>query len=376
MCCLLLIFAAGCTKELNTDVQNTLQNVQHLARQSSISQHDIEGWLQERIDDTLRPHTREIAAKVLLNADFGNMIIDSLNGDENLIFIPLEPDYFSQHVDENSEPLQYFILFEDAKGNLYKENIVLYYPEDPGFTEITFEGYRDFINSTNTFLDQTGKMELITISDMQIADYEFENGILARSSYLASEYDPVLTEENGFVQRCTRWWLVRVFYDLVTREIIDYLILAEGNTCENDCPPHSVECDEGFGGGVFGDEFEDVEKEKKDLIIWTQPWTYTVRADVKIFGKVSSTNRTLNYFTNPPQITSSLSGCVTYDNPYYGNTDNLDHVIAKSMNLVHMFTQDNKQLNCAISVLMQKTNIPNVTFLYHQSFRWLASTDL
>lgn len=343
----------------------------YFSRESTLSQYDIEAWFEEQYD-TLKPHTASMILHIMENADFGSMYTDSLDEERNVVVVPMQPDYFSQHIPLESTLLQYLVLIED--GEILQSNLFIYFPEDPLFEEIPAGGIRDFYYNAHQFLDQSGRLKVLTISDMKLGEFEYEAGVLHTSTVLSSEWDEAGSIE--YERRCQDWHVVRYYFDLQTGEILDSEVIAEGNTCDNECPPGEMFCDEGMGGGAGPEEPNWVSVNKEITVtVFENTNTFGVSARLILHGKNYPGFTSLNTFTAVPTVIFN-SGTVTCYNFHYCMPDHVFYRTPTSASGIFSIQNSSKISGKVNVVLKVPKEDPEEEELYPKAFTWIASTAL
>jgi hypothetical protein len=170
---------------------------------------------------------------------------------------------------------------------------------------------------------------------------------------------------------------VRYYFDLQTGEILDSEVIAEGNTCDNECPPGDMFCDEYFGwGGTEEPSSEDVTK-VFTVSIFSDPNSFGLQAGVTLRGKKFD-NRTLSYFTHQPNATLLSNGLVCmYTSPQYCDVNDDRYINPVSINCNSRLSVDAKTANASISIVVSHPRVPNEEDdVYEKSFTWMASQHL
>lgn len=366
---LLLITACKKDRDISTSAESDVST--YFSRTSTLSQYDIEAWLESQYD-TLKPHTAEMIVHLMDNLDFGSMYVDSLDEESNVVVVPLRPDYYSQHIPLESTPLQNLVLIED--GEIVQGNLFIYFPEDPQYEVIPAGGIRDFYYNAHQFLDQSGKLKVVTISDMKLSEFEYEAGVLHTSTVLSSEWDEEGSIENE--RRCQAWTLVRYYYDLVTGEILDYDILAEGNNCDNECPPGDMFCDEGMGGGAGPEEPEAVAIARQFSVnVYENPNKFDLDAQVTLYGNHYPGLTSMNTFTSLPIATFGSNGGKTCHVPWYCLDTDARYALPSGITC-NAIIRNSKIATATITVAVTYPRDNNRIELYPKSFTWDASIHL
>ncbi|MBX2939974.1 MAG: hypothetical protein KF880_07835 [Ferruginibacter sp.] len=366
----LILSSTACKKDMDVTHHTQTDVSTYFSRESTLSQYDIEAWFESQYD-TLKPHSAAMILHIIENADFGSMYADSLDEERNVVVVPMRPDYFSQHIPLESTPLQNLVLIED--GEIIQGNLFIYFPEDPQYEVIPMGGIRDFYYNAHQFLDQSGKLKVVTLSDLKLSEFEYEAGVLHTSTVLSSEWDEEGSIENE--RRCQAWTLVRYYYDLVTGEILDYDILAEGNNCDNECPPGDMFCDEGMGGGAGPEEpnWESVNKQVT-VTVYENTNTYGVHALVTLQGRHYPGFTSLNTFTVAPTASLLTNGGTTCYNPFYCLPTHDWYLIPIAAGC-NCSIQNPSKATGRVQILLSKPNVDDQV-LHSKPFEWLASSHL
>jgi hypothetical protein len=281
-----LVFS--CTKDR---LPETISPSADNAVKSNMRPDDIKNWLESKTG-AATSHKNNIISKVLQNAVFDKMYIETLHDNENLIIIPLKQEYFSQHVNsKNPHPIQYLLLVENAKGEIRRGDIVLFNSANQNLKTLPKNAFHDFFNEDTFPAD--GTFTVITLGDVKEFEMDYKGGQKAQFRVWQGKQNK--TQRDG--EYCTSWYLVTTTYYSDGHTEVDWEYL--GDTCSS-CAPNQL-CDhiDGDGGGPgVGDPGTPVSR-AVEFIVKEEATSYehwTITGNFTISG-VQFTDATNNFFT-------------------------------------------------------------------------------
>jgi hypothetical protein len=248
---LLLVFflsftLLSCSKTNAPDLFKDSSGNLLISPQSNIKPGDIVKYLQAG-SSASTPRKNAFIQKILQHLRFDKMYVEALHEKENLIIVPLENVYFSQHVNEkNLHPFQYLLLVEDANGKIRRGDVVLFNAANASLTALPGNAFHDFFNKDTFPAD--GTFTVITLGDVKEFEMDFKAGKKAQFRVWHGKKNG--TNKDGLY--CTYWYLVTTTYwaDGHTEVNVEYL----GPSCST-CAPNQL-CDhlDGDGGGMPGEQ--------------------------------------------------------------------------------------------------------------------------
>ena len=195
---------------------------------TKITQNDVERWMLANMNSST-PLKNTLIKKVLQNARFDKMYAEILreHEKENLIVVPLKNEPVSQHFTVKNPPLQYLILVENAKGEIRRGDIILFY-SDKLLKTLPKNTFFNLFNSD--FNSEDGTYALITQGDGKQWEMDFKN-------HQKTEFRLWFGEKIR--SDCKSWYLETSKYRLwgQIEQSKKYL----GDTCTG-CPPNQL-CD-------------------------------------------------------------------------------------------------------------------------------------
>ncbi len=319
------IFLISCKKEIaNESLEEIIVLNSFHERECTLTQSAILEWLQNDLTFTENLHSKEIIQKIIINSDFEQMYTEKITDTKNLTIIPLGNDYFSNNINEERNfPLQYFVLKHDNNGIISRGEIVLFYPETNGISDLPDNSFIE-LYSGSTF-PINGTFSFINLDDMLESERTFQDDTINKTAFLYGRNDEAPVT-------CTAYYWVIVYH------------FPDGSTTENEiylytiCPDGTSfpDASSGGGGGSYNNNNNN-NNTQPQLVNATLSLLVTQRevSGGNTWGCVATwnasgwrmRNTTQNFFNQNPvylnanAIMNGITGSGESSNPWFGTLD-------------------------------------------------------